>query len=142
MHGANAKDLLVRVPPGTIVRQRGAPEGTPPLHELLRPGDRVLVAPGGRGGRGNLAFKTARNTAPALAEFGEKGAECWLDLELKLVADVGIIGVPNAGKSTLLRWDMMGGGGGGFVCVEVGALHPASGWCGQPFFLNTRTRWC
>ncbi|EFN58274.1 hypothetical protein CHLNCDRAFT_8434, partial [Chlorella variabilis] len=102
MHGANARDLVVRVPPGTTVRERGAGEGAPVLHELLRPGDRALVAPGGRGGRGNLAFKTARNTAPALAEFGEKGQEVWIDLELKLVADVGIIGCPNAGKSTLL----------------------------------------
>lgn len=102
MHGAAGKDLVVKVPPGTIVRQRGAGEGEPPLAELLRPGDRLAVAAGGRGGRGNLAFKTARNTAPALAEFGEKGQEAWLDLELKLVADVGIIGVPNAGKSTLL----------------------------------------
>jgi GTPase involved in cell partitioning and DNA repair len=72
MHGANAKDLIVKVPPGTIVRRRGAPEGEPPLHELLKPGQRALVAAGGRGGRGNLAFKSSRNTAPALAEFGEK----------------------------------------------------------------------
>ena len=57
---------------------------------------------GARGGRGNASFKTGRNNAPALAEHGEAGAELWLDLELKLVADVGIIGVPNAGKSTLL----------------------------------------
>lgn len=102
MHGANAKDFVVKVPPGTIVRERGAPEGSPPLAELLKPGDRALMAPGGRGGRGNLSFKSARNTAPALAEFGEKGQESWIDLELKLVADVGIIGCPNAGKSTLL----------------------------------------
>ncbi|PSC71478.1 GTP-binding chloroplastic [Micractinium conductrix] len=102
MHGANAKDLLVKVPPGTIVRARGDDDEAEPLAELLRPGDRFLVAPGGRGGRGNLAFKSARNTAPALAEFGEKGQEVWIDLELKLVADVGIIGCPNAGKSTLL----------------------------------------
>ena len=72
MHGAAGKDLLVKVPPGTIVRARGAAEGDPPLYELLRPGARVRVASGGRGGRGNLAFKSARNNAPALAEFGEK----------------------------------------------------------------------
>lgn len=102
MHGAAGKDLIVKVPPGTIVRTRGAAEDEAPLFELLRPGQRALVASGGRGGRGNLAFKSARNTAPALAEFGEKGQETWIDLELKLVADVGIIGCPNAGKSTLL----------------------------------------
>ena len=65
-------------------------------------GERALIVAGARGGRGNASFKTGRNNAPALAEHGEAGAELWLDLELKLVADVGIIGVPNAGKSTLL----------------------------------------
>lgn len=72
MHGAAAKDLVIKVPPGTIVRARGAAEDAPPLYELLRPGDRARVASGGRGGRGNLAFKSARNNAPAMAEFGEK----------------------------------------------------------------------
>lgn len=65
-------------------------------------GSRALLAAGGRGGRGNASFKTGRNTAPAIAENGEVGASGWLDLELRLVADVGIVGVPNAGKSTLL----------------------------------------
>ena len=65
-------------------------------------GERALLAGGGRGGRGNASFKTSRNNAPAMAEHGAAGTELWLDLELKLVADVGIIGVPNAGKSTLL----------------------------------------
>ena len=102
MHGANGKDLTVRVPPGTIVRLKGGNAEDPPLAEVVKPGDRVLLAPGGRGGRGNMAFKTSRNSAPALAEFGEKGRELWVDLELRLVADVGIVGVPNAGKSTLL----------------------------------------
>ena len=101
-HGANAKDMTIKVPPGTIVRKRDAEEGEPPLAEVVKAGDRVLLAPGGRGGRGNMSFKTARNTAPAMAEFGEKGQEIWVDLELRLVADVGIVGVPNAGKSTLL----------------------------------------
>ena len=63
---------LPQVPPGTIVRARGAGEDDPPLSELLVPGDRALMAVGGRGGRGNLAFKSSRNTAPAMAEFGEK----------------------------------------------------------------------
>ncbi len=65
-------------------------------------GSKALLAAGGRGGRGNASFKTGRNTAPALAEKGEAGAGDWLDIELRLVADVGIVGVPNAGKSTLL----------------------------------------
>lgn len=102
MHGHNGKDLVVRVPPGTIVRKKDAKEGETPLAEVVKAGDKVLIAPGGRGGRGNMSFKTARNTAPAMAEFGEKGQEVWVDLELRLVADVGIVGVPNAGKSTLL----------------------------------------
>ena len=65
-------------------------------------GDKALLVMGGKGGRGNLAFKTARNSAPTIAENGAPGEEQWLELELKLVADVGIIGVPNAGKSTFL----------------------------------------
>ena len=101
-HGANAKDMLIRVPPGTIVRRKDAAEGEAVLAEVVKSGDKVLLAPGGRGGRGNMSFKTSRNNAPAMAEFGEKGDEMWVDLELKLVADVGIVGVPNAGKSTLL----------------------------------------
>lgn len=98
MHGACGSDLTVKVPPGTIVRQQEEGVGL----EILRPGQRVMIAKGGRGGRGNLAFKSAKNTAPTLAEFGEKGQELWIDLELRLVADIGIVGVPNAGKSTLL----------------------------------------
>ncbi|KAG2484430.1 hypothetical protein HYH03_016740 [Edaphochlamys debaryana] len=100
--GADGEDLLVAVPPGTIIRRKGAEEGDPPLAELLQPGERALIAVGGRGGRGNFSFKTSRDRAPAIAERGEKGEELWVDLELKVVADVGIIGVPNAGKSTLL----------------------------------------
>jgi GTP-binding protein len=97
--GANGTDLHIAVPPGTLVRHSETGEI---LADLTRPGQEVLIAHGGRGGRGNSAFKTARNKAPRLAEKGEPGVEMWLELELKLVADVGIIGVPNAGKSTLL----------------------------------------
>ncbi len=97
--GANAADLRIPVPPGTIARN--ADTGAI-VADLTQAGQEVIVVRGGRGGRGNAAFKTARNSAPRLAEKGEPGAEAWLELELKLVADVGIIGVPNAGKSTLL----------------------------------------
>lgn len=97
--GASGADLRIPVPPGTVVRnvETGAI-----VADLVHPGQEVIVARGGRGGRGNAAFKTARNTAPRIAEKGEPGEELWLELEMKLVADVGIIGVPNAGKSTLL----------------------------------------
>ncbi|GIL45963.1 hypothetical protein Vafri_3071, partial [Volvox africanus] len=100
--GADADDLLVAVPPGTIIRRRDTGPDEPPLAELIHPNQRALLAAGGRGGRGNFSFKTARERAPTIAEKGEKGEELWADLELKVVADVGIIGVPNAGKSTLL----------------------------------------
>lgn len=97
--GSSGGDIEVRVPPGTVVRdlktQRLA-------GELRHDGERLLVAKGGRGGRGNAAFMTARRTAPKLAERGEPGAERWLGIELRLVADVGFLGKPNAGKSTLL----------------------------------------
>lgn len=101
-HGANGKDLVIKVPPGTIIKRAGAAKGDAPLAEILKEGERAILALGGRGGRGNLAFKSSRNNAPTLAEYGELCSEVWLDLELRLVADVGIIGVPNAGKSTLL----------------------------------------
>ncbi len=97
--GAGGADLRIPVPPGTLVF---AAESGELLADLTQPGQEALIARGGRGGRGNTAFKSARNKAPRLAENGEVGDELWVELELKLVADVGIIGVPNAGKSTLL----------------------------------------
>lgn len=97
--GAFGEDLVIPVPPGTIVRNADTGEV---IADLARPGQKELIARGGRGGRGNSVFKSARNKAPRIAEDGDKGGELWLELELKLVADIGIIGVPNAGKSTLL----------------------------------------
>ncbi len=97
--GAAGEDLRIPVPPGTLIRDA---ETGAVLADLLQPGQEKVVAQGGRGGRGNNAFKSARNKAPRMAENGEPGEEFWLEMELKLVADVGIVGVPNAGKSTLL----------------------------------------
>lgn len=97
--GAMGEDLRIPVPPGTLVRDGETGEV---LADLIHPGQEALIARGGRGGRGNASFKTQRNNAPRIAEKGEAGEERWLELELKMIADVGIIGVPNAGKSTLL----------------------------------------
>ncbi|KDP20156.1 hypothetical protein JCGZ_00033 [Jatropha curcas] len=97
--GARGEDVVVKVPPGTVVMEAGKEEV---LLELLHPGQRALLLRGGRGGRGNAAFKCGSNKVPKIAENGEEGVEMWLELELKLVADVGIVGAPNAGKSTFL----------------------------------------
>ncbi|KAI3469419.1 hypothetical protein Pfo_026082 [Paulownia fortunei] len=97
-NGAKGENVVVKVPPGTVVRESDGDV----LFELLHPGQRALLLPGGRGGRGNASFKTGMNKVPKIAENGEEGLEMWLELELKLVADVGIVGAPNAGKSTFL----------------------------------------
>jgi GTP-binding protein len=97
--GARGEDLLIAVPPGTAARDEVSGE---PLGEVLRTGDRLLVARGGRGGKGNRAYLSNRNRAPQEAEPGETGEERWLRLDLRLIADVGLLGLPNAGKSTLL----------------------------------------
>jgi GTP-binding protein len=96
--GATGGDLEVRVPEGTIVRERDGAV----LADLVNHGDRVLAARGGRGGRGNAHFLSNSRRAPGFAEQGEYGEERWLKLELRLIADVALVGFPNAGKSTLI----------------------------------------
>ena len=99
MTGKSAKDLIIPVPPGTVVFNA---ESGATLGDLVEPGQRLVVAKAGRGGRGNQHFASSRNQAPRTAEKGEPGEFFNIRLELKLIADVGLVGVPNAGKSSLL----------------------------------------
>lgn len=98
-YGAGAEDLIIKVPPGTIVREAATGQF---MADLVDNGQKFTVAKGGRGGRGNIRFATHKNPAPSIAENGEPGEELELELELKVLADVALIGYPSVGKSTLL----------------------------------------
>ena len=97
--GKHGDDLLIEIPPGTVISDADTGQV---IKDFAKPGEKYIIAKGGRGGRGNARFKTSTNRAPRFAQPGESGEISKLKLDLKLLADVGIIGLPNAGKSTLI----------------------------------------
>ncbi|MCX5779282.1 MAG: GTPase ObgE, partial [Firmicutes bacterium] len=98
-HGARGDNMVVKVPVGTLVIDD---DSGGVIADLTAPGQEAVVARGGRGGKGNSRFANATHKAPSIAENGEPGQEKWIRLELKLLADVGLVGFPNAGKSTFI----------------------------------------
>ena len=102
MHGARGEDLVLKVPVGTVVREydEETKETGETIADLVRDGQKVIVMPGGAGGRGNTHFVTSTRRAPAFAELGEPAQEGWIQLEMKLMADAALVGMPSAGKSS------------------------------------------
>ena len=104
MHGATGENLVLRVPVGTVVREFNddTKEAGEQIADLIHDGETITVARGGLGGRGNIHFVTSTRRAPAFAELGEPGEERWIELEMKLMADCAVVGMPSAGKSSLI----------------------------------------
>ena len=103
-YGRDGEDLVLKVPLGTVVRELDPQTQTPKyqIADLTQPGERVIVAPGGAGGRGNIHFVTSVRRAPAFAEKGEPALEHWIELEMKLMADAALVGMPSVGKSSII----------------------------------------
>lgn len=103
-YGRDGEDLVLKVPLGTVVRELDPQTQTPmyQIADLTQPGERVIVAPGGAGGRGNIHFVTSVRRAPAFAEKGEPALEHWIELEMKLIADAALVGMPSVGKSSII----------------------------------------